>query len=200
MNIYGASGHAKVIYDIAVSCGLEINEIYDDNPEITHLFDFTVINKITNRFLESETVIAIGNNKIRKKIALAFGGKFHPALVHPTATLSPSALNGEGTVVMANATINSEAQVGMHCIINTGAIVEHDCIIDDFVHISPNAAIAGEVRVGKGSHIGIGAVVIPGIKIGRWCTVGAGAVIIKDVPDYAVIVGNPGRIIRIIKE
>ena len=34
------------------------------------------------------------------------------------------------------------------------------------------------------------------IKIGKWVTVGAGAVIIKDIPDYAVVVGNPGRIIK----
>jgi len=50
--------------------------------------------------------------------------------------------------------------------------------------------------VGEGTHIGIGATVIQGIKIGKWATIGAGAVVIRDVPDYAVVVGNPARIIR----
>ena len=55
------------------------------------------------------------------------------------------------------------------------------------------------VEVGTGSHIGAGAVVIPEIKIGKWCIIGAGTVVIKDVPDYAVVVGNPGKVIRINK-
>jgi acetyltransferase EpsM len=44
--------------------------------------------------------------------------------------------------------------------------------------------------------IGAGATVTPGIKIGKWALVGAGAVIIENIPDHAVVVGNPGRIIR----
>ncbi|MGM1056644.1 MAG: hypothetical protein ACQEWG_12215 [Bacteroidota bacterium] len=74
--------------------------------------------------------------------------------------------------------------------------MEYDCENGDFVHISPNAALTGWVRIGEGSHIGIGAVVIPGIKIGRWTIIGAGAVIIKNIPDFATVVGNPGKIIR----
>ena len=51
--------------------------------------------------------------------------------------------------------------------------------------------------MGEGTHIGAGATIIPNLKIGKWATIGAGAVVIKDVPDYAVVVGNPGRIIKI---
>jgi acetyltransferase EpsM len=38
--------------------------------------------------------------------------------------------------------------------------------------------------------------VIQGITIGKWATIGAGAVILSDVPDYATVVSNPGRIIK----
>jgi acetyltransferase EpsM len=44
--------------------------------------------------------------------------------------------------------------------------------------------------------IGIGAILIPGITIGKWVTIGAGTVVLSDVPDYAVVVGNPGKIIK----
>ena len=44
--------------------------------------------------------------------------------------------------------------------------------------------------------MGIGAVIIQGVKIGNWVTIGAGTIILNDVPDYAVIVGNPGKIIK----
>jgi len=59
--------------------------------------------------------------------------------------------------------------------------------------------LAGNVTVGEGSHVGIGASVIQGVTIGKWATIGAGSVIIKDVPDFATVVGNPGRIIKINK-
>jgi acetyltransferase EpsM len=68
--------------------------------------------------------------------------------------------------------------------------------VEDFVHISPNAALAGNVKVGEGTQIGIGACVMQNIRIGKWAIIGAGAVIIRDVPDYAVVVGNPGRVIK----
>ena len=55
---------------------------------------------------------------------------------------------------------------------------------------------ATPVFVGEGTHIGINATVIQGIKIGKWATIGAGSVVIKDIPDYAVVVGNPGKIIK----
>ena len=54
----------------------------------------------------------------------------------------------------------------------------------------------GNVEIGEGTHIGSGAIVIPNVVIGKWAVIGAGAVIIKDVPDYAVVVGNPGKIIK----
>lgn len=47
--------------------------------------------------------------------------------------------------------------------------------------------------------MGIGASIIQGITIGKWATIGAGTVIIQDVPDYAVVVGIPGKIIRYIQ-
>jgi acetyltransferase EpsM len=61
------------------------------------------------------------------------------------------------------------------------------------------AALAGNVYVGEGTHIGLRASVIQGIRIGKWCTIGAGAVIINDIPDGATVVGNPGRIIKVIE-
>ena len=52
------------------------------------------------------------------------------------------------------------------------------------------------MKVGEGTHIRAGAVVIPSTKIGKWCTIGAGTVVIRDIPDYAMAVGNPVRIIK----
>ena len=199
MYLFGASGHGKVVIDIIKTSvkELEIEAVYDDNPKLTSLLDIPVL--LTNPEVLNnqgcQWFISIGNNKFRKQTAQKIKGSFLKA-IHNSAIISDTSEIGEGTVVMANAVVNPDAKRGKHCIINTNATIEHDCIIEDFVHISPNVALAGNVVVGEGTHIGIGACVIQGVKIGKWCTIGAGAVIIKDVPDYAVVVGNPGRIIK----
>jgi acetyltransferase EpsM len=200
MNIYGASGHGKVVIDIVKSQMLKIHQVLDDNPSITGIYSYSVVHNFTTEVLKRKTIVAIGDNKIRKKVVKEFQGVFHNGISHATAVVDGTVELGEGTVVMANASINADTIVGTHCILNTGCIVEHDCVLENFVHISPGAVLAGGVRVGEGAHVGIGALVIPGKKIGKWCTVGAGAVIIEDVPDYATVVGNPGKIIKLSDE
>jgi sugar O-acyltransferase (sialic acid O-acetyltransferase NeuD family) len=197
MYLYGASGHCKVVIDILLeNKEFEIEGIIDNNPKLKSIFNIAVyntcnINPIENKHL----IITIGDNQIRKKIANSLAVSYLKA-IHPKSIISNLTKIQEGTVVMAGAIINPNAFIGKHCIINSGAVIEHDCTIDDFVHISPNATLAGGVTVGEGSHIGINASVIQNIKIGEWVIIGAGAVIIKDIPDFAVVVGNPGKIIK----
>ena len=50
--------------------------------------------------------------------------------------------------------------------------------------------------VGKGASIGANATILAGVRIGEYGMVGAGSVVVKDVPDYAVVVGNPAKILR----
>lgn len=194
--LYGASGHCKVVIDILQSNNEIITAIVDDNPKIKQLLGISVIH--SSNFIkdnEQKLIVSIGNNAIRKRIANRMDINFHVA-VHSQAIISDFSRIGVGSTIMAAAIINADAVIGNHCIVNTAAIVEHDCIVEDYVHISPNASLAGGVQVGEGAHVGIGTTVIQGIKIGKWVTIGAGAVIINDVPDYAVVVGNPGRIIK----
>ena len=194
--LFGASGHAKVILDVLFSNNVSIEAIVDDNPKVSSLLNITV-NKTTDlEFSDNcQFIIAIGNNLIRRKIVLNSNFKYYKA-IDVTASVSKYASIGEGTVVMPHAVVNADAKIGEHCIINSRCVVEHDCLLGDFVHVSPGVLLAGNITIGEGTHIGIGSCVIQGISIGRWVTIGAGAVIINDVPDFAVIVGNPGKIIK----
>gem|GEM_PF-5036155 len=170
--------------------------IYDDMPIENKLWNIPVLHsKLLPKKTSEPFLISVGNNLNRKKIS----EKYHLNYIniaHPTAVVSSKSTVGRGTVIMANAVINPDATIGKHNIINTGSVLEHDCCLDDFVHISPNASLAGNVSVGEGTHIGIGATIIQGVKIGKWVTIGAGAVVIQDVPDFAVVVGVPGKIIK----
>jgi len=195
MNLYGASGHAKVIIDILKRSEIGISKIYDDNIEIEKMLEFpvSVYNGSENNDL---FIISIGNNKIRKKISQKLDAEFGMA-VHPNSIIDPTVIIKEGIVIMAGTVINSSVKIGKHCIINTSASVDHDCILEDYVHISPTATLCGGVRIGEGTQVGAGAVIIPGITVGKWSTIGAGAVIIKDIPDGVTVVGNPGRVLNL---
>ena len=197
MYLYGASGHCKVIIDAITSTQkLTIKGIVDDHPNEEVLYGIPVFNtKEFETFSDKNIIVAVGDNSTRKKIVANLAADYLIA-VHDKAIVSAHAIIGKGTVIMPAAIINSGAFIGQHCIINTAAVIEHECKIGNFVHVSPNATLAGGVKVGEGTHIGIGAIVIQGINIGKWVTIGAGAVVIRDVPDYAVVVGNPGKIIK----
>ena len=195
MYLYGASGHGKVIAEIAEENNVPIEGFIDSDQSKNKILDYPVIHEIPTK--QIDVVISIGQNTTRKKIVSNHLQFNYLSLIHPKTTISKRAILNEGSVVMAGASVNSEVKIGKHCIINTNASIDHDCIIDDFAHISPNVALAGNVEVGEGTHVGIGACVIQGVRIGKWCTIGAGAVVIKDIPDGATVVGNPGRIIKI---
>ena len=193
--IIGASGHGKVVADIAVKSGYEIVGFLDDKDSIKEICGFPVLGTTKNicEYKDRcEFVIAIGNNEIREKITTTYDVKW-ATLVHPTAVLGINVQIGEGTVIMANAVINPCANIGRHCIINTGAIVEHDNDLADYVHISPNATLAGTVIIGKGTHIGVRACVKNNTIITEKVVVGAGAVVVKDITESGVYVGVPAR-------
>ena len=194
MNLYGASGHAKVVIDILKRSNKMINVILDDNPSIKKISGMDVVHKTDMKLTQEEFIITVGNNKTRKQIVDRLNKNYGKA-IHPKAIIDPTVKIDDGTVIMAGSVINSSTQIGKHCIINTSSSIDHDCNLEDFVHISPNATICGGIQIGEGSHIGAGAIVIPNLKIGKWCTIGAGAVIIKDVPDGVTVVGNPGRVV-----
>lgn len=196
MYLFGASGHGKVVADIAIENGVGITAFIDDDINKTECYGFPVIHDIINK--EKPLIITIGDNIARKEIAEKVVNKIEK-LIHPQSIISRTSKIGKGTVVMGGVTINADCFIGEHCIINTNSSIDHDCNIENFAHISPNVALAGNVFIGEGSHIGIGATVIQNVNVGKWCVIGAGSVILKDVPDYSVVVGNPGRIIKNIK-
>ncbi|WP_298741170.1 acetyltransferase [uncultured Chitinophaga sp.] len=195
--LYGASGHGKVIAEILEQNGDNIQGIFDDDPAVTGLLDYPALGGFDGAKLSrnARVIVSIGNNHQRCKVVNQLNVPFATA-VHPGASVSKRCTIGEGTVVMAGVSINADVKVGEHVILNTNCSVDHDCELGNFVHVSPNVALAGNVKVGEGTHLGIGACVIQGIIIGKWATIGAGTVVITDVPDNAVIVGNPGRIIK----
>ena len=194
--IVGAGGHGKVVADNALKNGYTDIVFIDDNA-IGDCMGFPIIgvSAYIDRFDDGNTdfVIGIGNNEIRKMIAEKYNVNW-VTIIHPSVQKAVNVSIGKGTVVMAGAVINACSAVGNHCIINTGAIVEHDNVIDDYVHISPSVKLGGTVCIGECTHIGIGATVINNIVVSNGCIVGAGAVVVKDIVERGTYIGVPAKI------
>ena len=198
--ILGASGHGKVVAELAELNGYKDVTFFDDAwPKITHIEHWSVRGNsqlLLNIVSQYDVVIvAIGNNEIRlsKQQQLKTAGAKFTVLIHPSACVSAYAELGLGTVVMANAVVNPFSSTGEACIINTGSSVDHDCQLQEGVHISPGVNIAGGVSIGRASWLGIGSQVKQLISIGSYVTIGSGSNVVKDIDDHQIVVGNPAR-------
>lgn len=198
--ILGASGHGKVVADVALACGWQEVVFFDDAwPNVDENSFWTVqgnTESLVACIAEFEgVVVAIGQSAIRieKHLVLESAGLPVVTLVHPGAYVSRFANMGAGTVVMPGAVVNVDTVLGKGCIINSGATVDHDCVLADGVHIAPGAHLSGNVSAGAGSWIGVGAAIRQGVRIGAGVMVGAGAVVVKDIADGETVVGNPAR-------
>lgn len=194
INLFGASGHAKVLIDIINSQGDEVGYLYDDNPHNDHINGLMVATP-DDVEVKGPLIVSIGSNESRKKVSERYKVCFARG-IHPSAIISPSTVIKEGTVIMQGAIVQADVRIGRHCIINTGATIDHECQIEDFVHIAPGSTLCGNVTIGEGSFIGTRTTIIQGVKIGKWCTIGAGSVVIRDIPDGVTAYGNPCKIRR----
>lgn len=198
--ILGASGHGKVLADMAELLSWHQIDFYDDAwPEIQKNGPWPVLGN-TQHLLDilpeyQGVIVAIGNNSIRlaKLEQLSAYQAQIVSLVHPAAVVSRYARIGPGSAIMAGAMLNADVCVGIGCIVNTGATVDHDCVLGDGVHISPGANLAGGVLVRKGAWVGIGACVRQLITLGQGSVIGAGSVVIAPVNDFDTMVGNPAK-------
>lgn len=205
--LLGAGGHCKVVvdilqdrYDIVGVTDIDITKHGKKFYGVKVLGNDDVLVEIYNKGIKNAllTLGSVRDNTAREKLfnyAKNIGFNMVNAISNQ-CILSKSVMLGEGNVILPGVIINACTRIGSNCIINTGSIIEHDCIIEDHVHISPGVKIAGGVKIGKGSFIGIGCTIIQGVKIGNNVTIGAGAVVIEDIPDNAIAVGVPAKIIK----
>ncbi|MBV2223237.1 MAG: acetyltransferase [Cloacibacterium sp.] len=148
--LYGAGGHAKVIYDIILSNDMLLEYLVDDNPPADFFHHLEIYKPTEDLLRKHNVIVAIGDANAREKIVNKLSGICDfETLIHRSAFVSRFSELGEGTVVMPQVCVNAEVKIGNHCIINTASVIEHDCVIEDFVHISPTVTLAGNITIKK---------------------------------------------------
>jgi len=122
----------------------------------------------------------------------------------------PNARIGADCNICSHVIIENDVIIGDRVTVKSGVQLWDGLRIEDDVFIGPNVTFTNDpfprskqyppaflvTTVKAGASIGGGATILPGVTIGRGAMVGAGAVVTKSVPDHAVVVGNPARIVR----
>ena len=114
-------------------------------------------------------------------------------VIDPGAALAQNATIGGGAVLGPFAVVAPGATLGMHSVVRAQAQVSHDATLGDFVFIGGGSVVSGYCTLHTGAYLGPGAVLRDRITVGRFAVVGIGAVVTADVPDFAVVAGNPAR-------
>jgi len=145
----------------------------------------------------------------------------HPLALVESESIGPGTRIWAWAHVMKDAGVGADCNIGEHCFIETGAVlgdrvtvkngvaVWEGVTVEDGVFLGPNAVLTNDLRprsaaedfqavptrLREGCSIGANATILCGITVGRYALIGAGAVVIRDVPDYALMVGNPARLV-----
>jgi UDP-2-acetamido-3-amino-2,3-dideoxy-glucuronate N-acetyltransferase len=127
---------------------------------------------------------------------------WHFCHIMPNCKIGENCNLGQNVVVSPEVTLGNNVKVQNNVSIYTGVICEDDVFLGPsmvFTNVvNPRSAVNRRGQyvktiVMKGASIGANATIVCGHTIGRYAFIGAGTVVTKDVPDYALIVGNPGR-------
>lgn len=208
LGIFGASGMAREVGDIAYEIGLSPIYIARDQTEVDNwTFPEEVISEAdVLRYSSISCVIGIGDNRLRQQLAQRFEGKVRFSnLIHPSATFGRGQReiieSQRGVIVCAGVRFTNHIQVGNFGIFNQNATIAHDVVIDDFVHVASGSVISGNVHISKYCWIGAGATVNQGasrakLQIGEGTLIGSGAVVVKSCDANAIYVGVPAKRLR----
>lgn len=165
---------------------------------------------------EKELVTTIGERSFLRSHTIIYAGVTigtdfvcgHHALIRENTQIGNHVSVGSGSVV------EHHVKIGNNVRIHSQAFIPEFCVLEDEAWIGPHVTLTNAkyprsphakeelkgVYIEKGAKVGAHAVVLPGVRIGHHALVGAGAVVTHDVPPEAVVVGNPAKVVKYIRD
>lgn len=131
--------------------------------------------------------IAIGDNKVRAEIYKRLRGHDFPALIDPSAQVSPTTEFKHGTFIAPEAVVSVGTEIGKFVIINARAGVGHDTIVGDFANICPGVSLSGHTVIGDSAFMGTNSCTAPGMTVGKNAIVACGTPVLAPVADGATL-------------
>jgi acetyltransferase-like isoleucine patch superfamily enzyme len=195
---------------------------FDDSPRV-HRYDNVVLGLGT--IVEDYVVLGTpASGDAPGAVSLRIGGdsriRSH-SVIYAGNVIGDRFQTGHGVLLRESNEIGSDVSIGSHTVvehhvvIGDGARIHSNAFIPEFSvlearsWIGPNVVLTNAMyplarnakaelrgpRVCEGAKVGANATLLPGVRIGRQALVGAGAVVTRDVPDGAIVVGNPARVV-----
>jgi sugar O-acyltransferase (sialic acid O-acetyltransferase NeuD family) len=200
--VYGAGGIGREILVIAQEQNIWGKIVFIDDLILGSINDCEIysFNDFIKEFTDwsIEIVISVGEPNQRNAI-LSKIKKFNLILINLFFInfKFPVYSNfGTGNIINYGTLMLTDITIGNNCYINKNVVLGHDVKIGDNVVISPSVSIGGGTIVADEVFIGSGAILRDHISIGKGAVIGMGSVVISSIPEFAVVVGNPAKIIR----
>jgi len=210
--ILGGIGNGTVIASTIEDCrksGQDISCVGFLNDLENSVGQYEVLGKINNddwkklpdeyQFIFALSTIKKAADRFKMLRSHAIPNSRFATIVHPSAVVSEQAKFGVGVVIMPLAVVSPGVVMKDHSQLYAQGFIGHDSHIGEMAFLAANSHTGGRVKVGVGAHIGIMSTSIERTNIGKFSIVGAASVVLKDVQPYSVVVGNPARVIRVLK-
>ncbi|MET6991019.1 NeuD/PglB/VioB family sugar acetyltransferase [Sediminicola arcticus] len=205
--IVGAGTQGQVYASYIIEAGINLIGFIDDDESLKDqlVMGLPVLGKFEDLLSKdfksriANVYCPIGDNQVRVKYLsqLKKEGYKTPSFIHRTVSIAPDVILGEAVYMLAGNIVMPHTKIGNYLMINMGSTIAHHVHISDGVFMSSGVNLGALINVGENAYFGMGSTIMTGVKtVGKEALIGAGTVIIKDVPENAVMVGNPGRILR----
>lgn len=199
--IFGAGGHALVVYELAMLLGYRPRGFIEPYPASASFLGVPIYRSLEDVAGSKFHIgLGVGTNFDRERVFLATQASEKvlgfPVLIHPTAFVSKTATLSDATVVLAQANVGPHSHIGRGSILNSGCSLDHESVLGEFCSLGPLVVTGGRVKIGDRTMIGAGAAVLQGISVGPDTVIGASAMVNRDVPGNSVAFGIPCRVLR----
>src|SRR5690554_1793963 len=207
--LIGTGGHAAEVREyiyyhnrVKPEESFEILGFLDVNDELYRHYRYTepFLGTAEEHKIEEdvEYMFCFANMEYKHKLVTKYRkeGASFLTFIHPTALIAESSTIGEGVLISHNASVGPMAVIGDFNILNSRCTIGHDTVLKDYNFISPQVSLSGNTIVGSYNMFGVNSATIPGVSLGDNNTIGAGSIITKNSENNCVIVGVPGKTIK----